>query len=330
MLGGCLFVLICAGWSTPATAAPRLEVPPENQVVTVSPVIVEARVRRGETFTTQVMVFNQTPIARAFDTTFEDFGPPDDPTLDKEFLGEETAARGARDWMVATPGQFELRAGAEQAIKVTIKVPERTSVGGHYVALFVTDRTPVGGAIAIVPRVAVLFLLEVEGDVEHDTTVTLRARDGLVHGERATWEIVARNEGTIHEYIQASVRFSSILAGDRELDLKPFTVLPGGERRIPVRLPATAFPDIHTAELSLGRLTGGKDSGKDSRTDAEQAIAPSTTKEVRLGDRGTRIFRLPWWFVALTAALVVALIVWLVRRRHVGDEADWEPEHTQG
>ena len=293
--------------SSPAATA---TLPQANQVITVSPVVVERNVKAGKAERIEVSVANQTQRPQELDTAFEDVAPGQDPQQDKRFVPGGAGKRGAETWLRAEPEHFTLQPGEERTVTVVATPPAGVEPGGHYAALFIRTVPKGTGTIAVRARIAVLLLLTAEGPVHHDLRLSIAPNHRIVLRGKPHWTVDVRNRGNVHELLTGRVRVHPLLGSDRTVLLPAMVVLPGAHRQVLVHASLREAPDLLHAHLGWKTVT------------AEGAAVPHGGGS----DDAPVALLLPWWTLVILAVAVLA-IWWRVRaRRSWQDEDAWDED----
>jgi hypothetical protein len=289
----------------------------EHEAITYDPAFLFVEGAEGETVHATLTVKNQTRTDAHFEVEVLDMqeGRGNSRALDYVPAGE--APRGAAEWIQAIrPAAFDIEAGEERAIPVTIEIPQDAGAGGHYAALVFTAKDPdAGSQVPIDLRTPVPVLLTVRGQFERDLRISLHP-DGhwRWRGGTHTWIVDLRNEGDVHEVYGGRVRIDGLLSGARSRTMRPGILLPGEHRRVRMTFELRDAPDIVGANLRVERDPGDP-----------------------IEDDASRVFVLPWWLLLVLIA-AISIIAWRLRTRDRGvepwdddeDEGSWDPSAPAG
>lgn len=285
--------MLLPGIAAAAEGPGRFGIAVEDQVINVSPVVINRTVQAGSATELEVTVANQTARAFDFSTSLADIAPGRTADDDKEIVEAGTTPLSASVWTHVDPASFHLDAWQERHLRVRVAPPEGTAPGGRYAALVIEVEPPAGGQVAIAAQVHVLLLLTVDGEVERDLRITVAPRRRLYwRGARVTWRVTAENRGNVHEPMAGRLVARGLFGSERSVAGTSVIVLPGATRRFDVSMSVRDAPDLLGGEWRY-RL------GEARRVHARS---------------GGRVIVMPWWVlvVVLAAALMV---VWRLRAR---------------
>lgn len=132
--------------------------------LTVSPAKAEITVDPGGVYKGEIELFNEQNEVKNFFVTYENFEPKGDSGA-PHFIGAED---GLATW-IETVADVTLNTGERQVVPYTITIPEGTSPGGYFAAVFFGTQEPKGqggGEVTVGGKIGVLLLLRVAGEVE--------------------------------------------------------------------------------------------------------------------------------------------------------------------
>lgn len=287
-----------------------------DEAITFVPPIVFLEGAPGETVSRELVVQNQTQLDAGFVAEVVDAqeGAGDSDALDYVAPGE--ARRGGGTWLEPpTPARFDIAAGAQRSLPVTVEIPRGAGPGGYYAAVVFTVRDPRPGSEVLVDlRQPVPVLVTVRGDYERDLRVSVESRDGWRwRGGTASWTVELHNAGDVHEVFAGRIRADGIVGRAMSAPMRPGILLPGERRSQETKFALRDAPDAWAAHAR---------------------VVDSDGNSIRASSG--RLVVMPWWLLLLVA-LVLATVAWRLRRRDrpdedVGDDPDapWSPEPRAG
>lgn len=244
---------------------------------------------------------NQTVVDAVARTEAHDLRAGDRGSTAAEFIEPGTGERGAGRWVRVAPEEFELDAGTQQLVRLSVEIPRDARPGGHYAGVrFITDQAGPTGDVATTAEVDALVLVTVAGGYDHDLRVRAIATDGWRwRGGRASWEVELHNAGDVHEVISGKLAVDGMLSGVREIPMRPAILLPGERRTQRFDVDLREAPDRVVATAAVRA---------DGADEPQRTAAPA-------------VYVLPWWLLAV-AVLVVALVTWRVRTVRRWEQAE--------
>ena len=181
-----------------------------------------------------------------------------------------------------------------------LQVPTEAASGGHYAAVFVSEKPRTGGEVSIGTRIATLWLLTVEQKASDASVAPQWRWDELVmRREYSRWSITRafssrmKNIGNTHGIATIRIKAKSLLTGRVEERYETARLLPGEERDVELVWNGGALIGLWHVETT--GVVG-------ERAEHQQA----------------RLF-IPWEFMMIVGAiaallLCVAVRAWRIRR----------------
>ncbi len=156
----------------------------------------------GEERTVDVELTNREGDPSIFNLTTEDFmANPEQEGTPTFFAEGIDGPYSARRWITPEIRRVQLNHADRAYLRVTVRVPKNADPGDHQAALIITREIPpdnVSG-IAIVSRVASLFVITVQGDVvETGGIESISARKHINWSLPVSLHLVGKNTGTVH------------------------------------------------------------------------------------------------------------------------------------
>lgn len=184
----------------------------------------------GESTTVDVQLTNREGVARTYDLIAEDFAADPAQEGNPQFYGD---AKGgpfpAGTWLQFEARPVELEHGDQATISVTVRVPADAEPGDHQAALIVARKLEEqADGINVIPRVASLFIITVEGEVVQDGSLSaLDVRNGFLEWSvPVTLALTAQNQGTVHMQPTGEITITNLFGSTvAELPVEDFIIL---------------------------------------------------------------------------------------------------------
>jgi hypothetical protein len=296
-------ILIC---SVASLCVGRTEV----KAFAVSPVIIELEVAPGAAAHGEVQIVNTENSERTYYISTQNFVAKGEEGQ-QDFLPEDQAT-GLASWIVPEQRSVTLGAGQATAFTYVVNIPTKVEPGGHYAALFFSDKPgeDEGSAVGVGAKVGILFLLRVPGEITESLRVeSFRATSDRLSSLPAFFELRLRNLGNVHTRPEGTVvlrnMFGSVV-GKVPVNPRQAVVLPNSIRRFD---PAWA----NTFEIDKGGfLAAAKNEWKNfaiGRYTAEVEAVYGSQKQELSAQAVFWVF--PWRVLLLIAFGIVLLIVLL-------------------
>jgi hypothetical protein len=138
----------------------------ESLALTVSPPLLELTSRPGEVVSGEVKIFNEAPSAATFDVSLVDFESRGEDGI-PAFSDSIDSRFGLTSLMKVDPQSVTIKPSEWLAIPYSISIPSDAEPGSRYATLFFTNQEVHSkGLVGIEPKVGILFLLKIDGDVD--------------------------------------------------------------------------------------------------------------------------------------------------------------------
>jgi hypothetical protein len=192
----------------------------------------------GEERTVELQITNRMGAPTKFDVVTEDFfADPQQQGTPSFFEANLNGPYPARLWLTPELHKFSLNHADRAFINVTVKVPLDAEPGDHQAAVIIkqADAPPSNtSGINIVPRLAALFIVSVEGDTTKDAQlVSLYARKHFNWALPVSLGMSAKNDGTVHFSANGTIEIRNIFGiMVDELPVKNWIVLRNSARSI--------------------------------------------------------------------------------------------------
>ncbi|MBR3324151.1 hypothetical protein IKG24_01250 [Candidatus Saccharibacteria bacterium] len=259
----------------------------------VSPMSQTISLKAGETYQGTLSVSN--PADATEDFYFKVAVSPYSITDDSYTPDFETTSEWSNivNWTKLDVDTGVLKPNETKKINFTIKVPESASAGGQYMMIGVSSdpnaNTDSGTTVRDVYEMASLVLAEIDGKTVHDGRIISNSLPGFVATGVPKTEVVASNNGNIHEIITTTITIKNVFTGqnmieaDGEKNVYETVVMPGSTRTVTRDLEGLPQLGIFEVEQSVSYL------GDNSST-------------------STILVLCPIWFIVLVIATVASIV----------------------
>lgn len=203
------------------------------QALSVNPAVHDVVVAPGKVETRVISIENDEPTTQTFVVSIQKFIPKGDHGQ-QEFI-DASDTSGIPEWIFVDRPEVTLAAGQRTTLQVAIRVPENADGGGHYAALFLARKQASDEQVAMLPRIGILFFVDVEGPRTERLSVKSFTVDSSSANTDAPigFRTVIANEGNVHAIPSGVVTirnmFGSVVAKIR-LNEEGARVLPSSER----------------------------------------------------------------------------------------------------
>lgn len=181
---------------------------------TVGPARFLLSMQPGEQRTVDIELTNREGESSIFDLTTEDFIADPEHEGTSTFFGEDVDGPfSARRWLAPEIRRVQLNHADRAFIRVMVSVPKDADPGDHQAALIVTreEAPSTVSGIAIVSRVAALFIITVQGDVVEEGSIEqLTAHRFLNWSLPVGFRLTAKNSGSVRMLPSGTVEIRNI------------------------------------------------------------------------------------------------------------------------
>ena len=205
----------------------------------------------GEERSVDVQITNRMGEDVVFEVGTEDFfADPEQEGTPSFFEAHLDGPYPARLWLTPEYNTFSLKHAERAFIRVTVKVPLNAEPGDHQGAVIIKEIGERSGrsGIDIVPRLASLFIVTVDGDITRDASlVSFSPKKYLNWSLPAFLSLTGTNKGTVHFNASGTVEIRNMFGiMVDELPVKNWIVLRDSTRQRPVEW---------SPRFALGRYT---------------------------------------------------------------------------
>ncbi len=204
--------------------AHALSVNPAIQDVTVDPGKVETRI---------ISIENDEAVAQTYVVAIQKFLPKGE-MGQQEFLDARDTS-GLPEWMYVDKPEVTLQPGQKGTLQVAIRVPADAKAGGYYAALFLSRKQLAQEQVAMLPRLGILFFVQVNGALTEKMSLQGFQTDSDATYERLPvgFRATIVNEGNVHLVPSGSIRVKNMFGAT--VATIPFNadsgrVMPGSSR----------------------------------------------------------------------------------------------------
>ncbi len=201
--------------------------------LSVNPAIQDVTIDPGKVETRTISIENDEDVAQTYVIAIQKFIPKGE-LGQQEFLDQRDTS-GLPEWMYVDKPEVTLAPGQKGTIQVAIRVPADAPAGGHYAALFLARKQLAQEQVAMLPRLGILFFVQVNGalteklSLQSFQTDTDATYQHLPVGFRAS----ILNEGNVHLMPTGSIRVKNMLGATVALipvNAEATRVMPGSGR----------------------------------------------------------------------------------------------------
>lgn len=223
------------------------------QAFSVSPVVVDLEVAPGQAGQGKIDLVNDGDAKRTYFVSVQKFVAKGEEGQ-QEFL-PETDTTGIASWISPQARSITLEAGERGTFTYAVSVPQNAEPGGHYAALFFSDRPGSGqdSSVGVGAKVGVLFLLRVPGNITESANVeSFRSTADRLSHLPAHFELRIRNLGNVHLHPEGSVIIRNMFGSEvAKIQANPrqAAVLPNSIRRLDPAW-ANTFEEVPPGALS--------------------------------------------------------------------------------
>lgn len=213
-----------------------------GQGLEISPPLVELKTDPGKTITTTIRVRNVTQDTLVTKSEINDFVANGEDGQPKLLLNaDEERPYSIKSWIVSIPA-VTLKKGEQKPIKVTLRVPDNASPGGHFGVVRFTGTPPEleDTGVSLSASVGTLMLVNVSGNTTESAEVSElftsqngKRRSLFEYGPITITERI-KNTGNVFFKPSGSVRVSNIFGREVEtfsINENGGNVLPGSTRK---------------------------------------------------------------------------------------------------
>jgi hypothetical protein len=249
-----LFLCACAGLLLAGLFGARVQA----QSLGLTPALIEAKVKRGATYTAAFILTNNTSTRLRFHASTGDYWYDENNARVTGLPG--TLPRSASLWVQFSPAEFDVEANSSATVKAIITVP--AAAQGSYYTSPIFEGEPTGEPAApqnsgtITASVAIRFrgllLLTTEDAADYNVEVVNGSAVPPTAAAPLELQLGVRNRGTAHARMRgifAILNTSGSLAGRGRFDEKSF--LPGQRGTLKAQWTGELAPGQYRAVVTL-------------------------------------------------------------------------------
>lgn len=282
----------------------------QGQGLEISPPLAELKADPGQVINTTLRIRNVTQQTLVVSSEVNDFTAGGEDGQPKLLLEEgESSPYSVKEWISTIP-EVTLKAGEQQPVTITLRVPGNASPGGHYGVVRFTGTPPglEGTGVSLSASIGQLILVNVSGNVIESAKIAEiftsqnNKRSGFFEYGPITLVERIENTGNVHVKPSGTVRVTNMFGKETasfSLNEKGGNVLPSSVRKFEQQL---------DKKLLFGRYTISVDAvyGADNKI---------TT--------GSSTFWVIPYKLILMAIAAIVLIIFLIKRynRHIVKKA---------
>ena len=264
---------------------------------------VELFMKPGERVKKEIYVTNRSGKDMTFKVEIEDFRGSRDLDEVTVLLGDEKGPYSLKDYIHPEILNFSLKHGERMILPVEVAIPNNAEPGGLYGSVIITDTTNitkeqktekerVKSQTTLISRLSALFFVRVAGDVAEDGSLkSFKTDKNFYEQSPINFEIQYENNGSIHENAYGLIEINNFLGKKvEEIRVDPFFAMPDSIRKRSVEFNRKWLIGRYSATLKLNR--GYQD----------------------IIDEKTVTFWVIPWKLILLLILVIAFIIWLMKK----------------
>jgi len=267
----------------------------------------------GQTQTYEIKLYNYYNQSESFGIGVEDVDAPTEVTVGSyaQYLGSGVARYGAKDWIKPEVETITLENGHVAFFTVKVTTPADAEPGDYYAAMMIrripqaaesetTDKS-YSGSVNIESRVAVMFYIQINGDIKISTDICEFKTSQSWYGKAPIDMLYAvKNDGNISVETEGTITIKNLINRTTDtIDIAKQKVLRGTTR--------TNTINWQPKHFAMGRYTATLELNHEYDNSTMQ-------KEIVF-------WIIPWREIVLTVVIVVALIIviYYIRRRFIID-----------
>jgi P pilus assembly chaperone PapD len=234
---------------------------PADLGLDVSPAKMELSMPPGSSYNIPVTVRNGTTTATHIQATLVDFGVTQSGDYKVQRVGSRSDS--LMRWASINPREFDLDPNTTQQVRLSLAIPNSTSLSGEYagIAFFQTRPTRrAPNAVAFSVRIATKIYVTIPGTVKVAGAITKMSAVG--RGGPELYHILFQNTGNAHVYVRGELDVQKDGATVERIPVPgEMLVERGGERLIELTgnaLPPGKYQAIATLDYGGKTMTGGE------------------------------------------------------------------------
>lgn len=201
--------------------------------ITVSPAVVDKRVRPGNKVSFSVKITNNRPDPKTYYVFASTFSATGDESGKPAFQDTVTGPTSMINWFEFPIKSVALSPGERKEIPVTVSVPASVDAGGYYGAIIFSEQNPAIDkrfVVGVTEEVGTLVLLSIEGLVkEEGKPLDVTAASTVFTSLPVTMNMRFENTGNVHLKPTGLVEVFNVL-GEKEATLQ---INPGFNSTLP-------------------------------------------------------------------------------------------------
>ena len=202
-------------------------------------------------------------------------------------------SQSANQWVRLSRTSAMLAPGETQSIPYTINVPGDASAGGYYYTFFASANIA-SGAIHSTVQAGSLLYLTVNGDLTRSAKLDGDSIQRVVFGKQVDYHYNLTDTGNVYFFVYVAGKLQGPTTGPSQTSVAHI-IMPGKVRIFSGAIQSPVLPGIYRATYGY-------------KTDAGDSIQKSHL-----------ILYIPPWFVALILIILLALNLWIAKRRKTTD-----------
>lgn len=217
---------------------PILLLPSMVRALTISPPVIELKLKPGESQEFFLKVFNETEEDLYLSLALSSFKASDQegrPLIDEEKIFQDYFS-----WFAFSENSLILKPLEVKSVRAVVNVPEKATPGGYYLAVLWQTSAAAGGArtsLGISSEVGYLILLRVDGEIKEQgnlSNFSLKKSRSLFNPLPVVFSLNFNNLGNVHLKPQGKIEIRNkfgFLVKVLEVNPTGGNVLPGSSRQ---------------------------------------------------------------------------------------------------
>lgn len=211
---------------------------PSVNAFSISPALVEISLDRGATNTGVISVASTEDHDASYEVSFQNFVAKGEEGQ-QDFVADNAIFNDI-DWIVPQTGSITIEKGGRVDLSYVLTIPKDARPGGHYVAMFVSQKKEsgeIGTGASIRSKIGVLFLIRVNGDIDEKLDIEsfrVVQHENVLNRLPVLFETRFKNSGNVHLKPSGDIVIKNVfgrIAGVTPLNPRGSSVLSNSIRR---------------------------------------------------------------------------------------------------
>jgi len=295
------------------------------KALTLSPPTVEITAKPGEKVEVVAKLFNETNAALDLQPGVYSFSSKNESGQPDFF--DDKSGLDLQHWIVV-PSSVTLAPQERQSVVLTINVPKSADPGGHYASVFWGTTPPkIDGGAGIEGRIAMLILVNVEGNIKEDAKIIeFKTLKSFVTHLPVDFMARFQNNGSVHVHPAGDIIIRNMFG--RQSSVMPFNIQPSTGNVLP--------RSIRRFDLSWVKGSSNEAASEWSKEWNNFALGRYTAElNVTYGQANklviaTASFWVFPWMVSLAGLAVLIILLFVLRQLIINYNKAIIKKYTQG